>query len=135
MKASTLSTILLAVAILFVGIVVLIKPTDTLTAGGWIGFQSHLQSATTTTVGPQAKTTLFADQTSATCHARVVTTNASAIRISFDEATGFGAAQLNGLKGHTQLASTTVAYDAGIYGCGAMTAWGYASSTITISSF
>jgi hypothetical protein len=110
---------------------------------GWIGMQSHIQTATTTAVGPDTVVTLFADNSPATCHSRVVTTNFSGIWLSFDDldssTTGkvytFGSTSLAHNIGHWQPGSTTVAYDAGLYGCGRMTAYADATNTITISSF
>ena len=80
--------------------------------------------------------TLFSAKTDGSCKARVVTTRgSSAIMLSFGDTTGFGSTTLSGTAGHLQLASTTVVYDSGLYGCGRMTAFGWSSSTVTISEF
>lgn len=38
-----------------------------------------------------------------------------------------------GLYGHLQAASTTVAYDSGLYGCGLMKVYSFATQQITVS--
>lgn len=92
--------------------------------------------ATTTTVGPQGatvvKTQLFA--ANASCKSRVISTVGTAIMISFDDIAGagnVGSTTVSGTIGHVQGASTTVAYDAGLFGCGVWNAWATASTTIT----
>lgn len=100
------------------------------------GLPSRLAVATTTTVGPQYRTQLFASNP--TCAARVVSTVANPIMLIFgDPVNGdLASTTVSALKGHVQAASTTVAYDSGLYGCGAVYAYGYAASTtITTSEF
>lgn len=93
------------------------------------GTATNVVSATSTAVGPDTVVTLFS--VNALCDNRIVTTKDEAIRLSFRTIDGFAATNV---VGHLQAASTTVAYDSGLYGCGAMTAIGLAaSSTITIS--
>jgi len=93
------------------------------------GQAANVVSATSTTVGPDTVVTLF--EINAQCDSRIVTTNQDAINISFRTITGFTP---TALIGHYQAASTTVAYNSGLYGCGKMTAQGLtASSTVTIS--
>jgi hypothetical protein len=130
----TLPTILLAGAIVLLAVVLLYKPLTT-GAAGYLGYATHLQSATTTTVGT-TPVTLFAGETSATCHARVVTTTDRPITISFGETVvGFSSTTLTATVGHYQAGSTTVAYESGIYGCGTFTAYAGASTVVTVSSF
>lgn len=52
-----------------------------------------------------------------TCDARIVTTTTGAVMLSFTDLQGFVPTPI---LGHLQLASTTVVYDSGQYGCGAM---------------
>lgn len=92
--------------------------------------------ATTTTVGPQGagvvKTQIFAANTS--CKSRVISTVGTAIMISFDDipqAGVVGSTTVSGTVGSVQGASTTVAYDAELFGCGVWNAWAVASTTIT----
>src|SRR3990167_3817136 len=68
-------------------------------------------TSSTVTVSTAA-VTAFA---TSTCASRIVTTNAQPIRFEFSDRDGF---VLSTAIGHTQLASTTVAYDASVYGCG-----------------
>lgn len=123
----------LTLAIVLLAGVVMFKPFYQTFAEGWTPV--HIQSATSTSVGIYAPVTLFADEESPTCHNRVVTTNHD-IRLSFDEVAGHGSSTLSGTVGHLQIASTTVAYDSALYGCGQMTAKATtATTTVTISSF
>ncbi len=134
---STIKPLLALVAVLVAvaAYTYFVLPQDSALGGGWYGFQSHIQSATSTTVGIYAPVTLFADQANAECHARVVTTNHD-IRISFDDVTGYSSTTLSATVGHIQLASTTVAYGSGDFGCGFMTARAIqATTTVTVSSF
>lgn len=105
-------------------------------SNGFIGSAAYIQTATTTTVGPQSVVTLFEATTDNPCKSRIVTTNEDAILISFGDVTGFGSTTLAAGVGHYQAGSTTVAYESGIYGCGLMTALGEtASGTVTLTSF
>ena len=81
--------------------------------------------ATTTnpTVGPIAET-IFA---TSSCAARIISTKASALRLSFNGASSTGE------LGHLQLASTTEVYDAGQWGCGRVTAYSFVSQLLYIS--
>lgn len=65
-----------------------------------------------------------------TCAARVITTVASPIMLTFSD---YSAQTPTATFGHLQLASTTVTYDSGQYGCGLFKAFGFVSSAITIS--
>lgn len=87
----------------------------------------HVATSSTVVVGP-GFATLFA--TSSNCTGRAVSTVASPIMLSFT-----GNVIPSGAVGHIQAASTTVFYNNGDYGCGAVTAYGFASSTITITQF
>lgn len=136
MKTLTISVSVLALGILALAAVLLMKPLETATGAGWFGYSSYLQTATTTTVGPQSTVTLFAAKTDGSCKSRVITTNNNAIHLSFGDTTGFGSTTISTGVGHYQAASTTVAYDSGLYGCGLVAARGLtASGTVTISEF
>lgn len=103
------------------------------------GTAANVRIATTTTVGPQGasvvKTQIFAGNTE--CKSRIITTDGtSAIRISFKDiptAGNIGSTTVGATVGHLQLASTTVEYDSGIYGCGTWNAWAWASTTLTLT--
>lgn len=78
-------------------------------------------------VGPSSAVTLFTKASN--CTARIISTGANPIMLSFSSVLT-PAAQV----GHYQAASTTVAYENGVYGCGQMSAYGYAASTsITVT--
>lgn len=104
------------------------------------GTAARMDMSTTTTVGPDVtpRTRIFTSDTD--CKARVITTpGTSAITLAFEEApSGMGnmsSTTLSGAVGHLQAASTTETYDAEIYGCGNWYAYGFASTTITVSEF
>ena len=129
-KSISLSLIL---GLVLVAVAYLYSPVLHTSAAGWL--PAHIQTATTTTVGPDIIVTVFADQTQPTCKSRVISTTDSAIMVSFDDVTGFGSTTISGTAGHWQAGSTTVAYDSALYGCGLVSAFGYSSTTITVSSF
>jgi len=80
-------------------------------------------------VGIYTASTLFASST--TCTSRVISTNQGAINLSFDP--NFTP---TATAGYAQPASTTVAYDSGIYGCGITKAYAIiATSTVTYGEF
>src|SRR3990167_6920253 len=128
---------LIGLAVLIMG-VFLYSPTLNVQGASFTGTVSRLDSATTTSVGPQAvlATRIFTANTD--CDARVITTTGANIFISFGEPITPGnissSTLANGV-GHLQATSTTVVYDSGLYGCGQWHAWGPASSTITVSEF
>jgi len=133
MTKSLKITSILAIAVLVVGFFYFNQPVSNVESAGYI--PSHIQSATTTTVGPDTIVTIFDDQVSATCNSRVISTTDSAIMISFGDVSGFGSTTVSATAGHWQPASTTVAYDSALYGCGLYSAYGYSSTTLTVSSF
>lgn len=97
------------------------------------GLPASQAVATTTQVGPQAKVTLFSANGS--CTARVVSTRGTDIFLVFADPTNgnLSSTTLAFGAGFYQAASTTVAYDGGLYGCGRMIGYALASTTITIS--
>ena len=85
-------------------------------------------------VGPDYNTLLYASNDR--CSSRVVSTRGQAVMLNFatTSAQATSTSYLSSVKGLWQGASTTVAYDSGVYGCGAFAAYGVvASTTITIS--
>lgn len=95
------------------------------------GTPSTQRTATTTEVGPQQTKTLFA--ANAFCASRIIRTQGEPVYISFADPTNGDVASttLAWNVGFFQAASTTVAYDSGLYGCGRMTVKALASTTIT----
>lgn len=94
------------------------------------GAPSGLPSTIATTSNPTVGTTAVLVFATSTCASRVVTTVASPVMITFSDAQG---KIPTALFGHLQPASTTVAYDSGQYGCGAVRMYGFTSSAITVS--
>lgn len=92
---------------------------------------SGLQATVATSSNPVVNTTASLVVASSTCAARIIsTTGTSGIMISFAD-TSAGAP--NGLYGHYQAASSTVAYNSGLYGCGAVRIYSYATQSISVS--
>lgn len=65
------------------------------------------------------------------CSARIISTSASPIMITFGDVAGNGGP--TGSFGHIQAASTTVIYDSGQVGCGALRIYSFTSQVITVS--
>lgn len=93
------------------------------------GLQATVASTTAETVLAASAVTIAA---TSSCSSRVVSTGAQAIVMTFSDYAG-QSPTLAGF-GFYQPASTTVAYDSGLYGCGLMKAisGGGANSTITV---
>lgn len=102
--------------------------TKLATAGAPSGLQTTVATSTAYSVSTSAST-LFA--TSTACSSRIITTTSQPIMLVFSDRAG----QVpTGTFGHLQSASTTVAYDSGIYGCNAYKAYGYGgSSNLTLT--
>lgn len=87
--------------------------------------------ATIATTSPMAVTTTPSlVMATSSCSARIITTTASPIMIGFSDIQGF---LPSGTQGHLQAASSTVAYDSGQYGCGAVRVYSFVAGQITIS--
>jgi len=131
----------LALAIVLLAGVLLFKPINQALGEAFTGTSAYLQIATTTVVGPQdaAFDTVFTQNDS--CKSRVIsTTGASAIMLNFgdpgtDRLNNVSSTTVSGSVGHWQGASTTVVYDSGLFGCGRVSAYSYATQTITVSEF
>lgn len=96
------------------------------------GLPATLHIATTTAIGPQENIEIFSEYKP--CSSRVISVlGDSGVMLTFGEPTNgdVSSATLSGIIGHYQAASTTVAYDGGIYGCGEWNAYAFASTTIT----
>ena len=105
-------------------------------AGAPSGLPTSMATSSTVAMGQATVSTLFA--TSTYCTSRVIGTVADAIIIQFSPGIGgvYGTSSLQNGFGYVQAASTTVAYDAGLYGCGAWIARGNTgSTTLNISEF
>jgi hypothetical protein len=132
------SVLLAAIAIYFV-----FAQTNSAVGESFTGTVSQMDSATTTTVGPQGfdggnAVVIFTKNSD--CDARVITTpGTSAIMLSFDDfkktANDISSSTLSATVGHLQAASTTVVYDSGQYGCGKVSAYAWATTSLTVSEF
>ena len=135
-KSLALPLTLLALGVLVLAGVLLFKPIDTALGGAFTGQAAFLQTATTTTVGPSAaRITVFPASSDNSCKSRIITTNYAGIWLTFGDTTGFSSTTITNGVGHWQAASTTVAYDGEIFGCGRVTGYAIASTSITTSAF
>lgn len=82
-----------------------------------------------TTSNPTVTTSASLVFATSTCAARTISTVASPIMITFTDAQGKVPTATFGVL---QAASTTVAYDASQYGCGAVRIYSFVSSAITV---
>ena len=87
-----------------------------------VGVATSSNPTLTTTAG-----ILFA---TSTCSARIVTTVASPIMLTFSDFIG---QTPTALFGHLQAASTTIVYDAEKYGCGSFKAYSFTTATVTVT--
>jgi hypothetical protein len=90
------------------------------------GLPATVATSSNPTIGTSG-VVLFA---TSTCAARIITTVASPIMLTFSDYAG---QTPTALVGHLQAASTTVVYDSGQYGCGLFKAYGFVSSAITVT--
>lgn len=125
-----------ALALLISGVAALTVQDLTLGSAGEV--PAALSVATTTAVGPQEVIEIFG--ASANCSSRIISTTdgtGAAIQVLFgDGVTGdLQNSDVDEVTGHLQAASTTVVYDAGLYGCGTWGVYGAASSTLLLTEF
>lgn len=98
-----------------------------------IGSAGNIEATMATSSVYQVSTTAATVFATSTCSSRVISTVAKPIMIVFGGQQG---QTPTGIFGHLQSASTTVNYDAGVYGCNAWKIYGFdAASTITVSEF
>ena len=91
------------------------------------GIIAQFYSASVIPVGPQAPTVIAPRLSD--CTNRVVSTASTTLMVTF------GTLTPSALVGAYQAASTSVAYENGTYGCGAITVWANSSSTVTVTTF
>ena len=89
------------------------------------GLPATVATTSQTTLSTTALT-LFA---TSTCAARIITTSAQPIMLTFSDVQG---SVPTGSFGTIQSASTTVVYDSGQFGCGAIKGYSFASQVITL---
>lgn len=89
------------------------------------GAPAWVASSTAPTVPVNVATTIIA---TSSCSARIISTGQTTAMLTFaDDFTPTGS------FGVWQAASTTVAYDSGLYGCGEVKAWTNATGVITVT--
>ena len=91
------------------------------------GLGATVSSSTQETVGTTAG--IVAATSTYTCAARIISTQNSPIMLQFSQ---FQGGAPTGGAGLWQAASTTVAYDSGLYGCNAISAYSYATQNIQV---
>ena len=92
------------------------------------GLEATVATTSQLNIGAGGVITLLA---TSTCTSRVVTTSGSAVMLTMTDRLG---QTPDGDFGHLQLASTTIAYDSGLYGCGLIKAYSFGAQVITFSS-
>ena len=129
-----LQAILMGLTAILASLVVLLavkQLPEPVLSGAPPGLSSSLSTSSSVAVGTSSVVTLFApaaNTTAQSCTARVISTVGQPIMLSF------GSTTPTATEGHMQTASTTVAYDSEIYGCGYIRAFGYAQNVTTPSS-
>jgi hypothetical protein len=117
----------LALVALFVIASFLLLGSASVSASAPSGLPATIATSSNPTVTTSAAL-VFA--TSTACASRVITTYASPVMITFTDRIG---QTPTGTFGHLQPASSTVAYDSGLYGCGAVKIYSFATQAITVS--
>lgn len=90
---------------------------------------TNLPATVATTSNPTVNTTASLVFATSSCVARVISTTASPIMMTFTDAQGKVPTATFGVL---QPASTTVSYDASQYGCGAVRIYSFVSGAITV---
>lgn len=129
MEKIKLSEILLAVGVLSLGaamLLIVFLGAPSAKGAAPSGLPASIASSSLQTVTTSARL-LFATSTS--CAARIITTKGTAINLTFSDKTGI---RPGATAGAVQAASTTVAYDGGLYGCDAVYAYSYASQVLDV---
>lgn len=91
------------------------------------GIAASIATSSNPTIAAVTSTLLFS---TSTCATRVITTYASPVMLTFSDNQGLTP---SGIFGHLQPASTTVAYDATQYGCGAVKVFSFVAQLLTVS--
>ncbi len=89
-----------------------------------------LPATIATSSNPTVGTTALIIIATSSCAARIITTSASPVMLTFSD---YANQTPTGSFGHLQAASTTVVYDGGQYGCGLVKAYSFTTQVITVS--
>lgn len=103
-----------------------IKTSSTL--GSTLAVQSRVATSSFQTATVNTARILFATSTS--CSSRIISTQGTEIKLTFSDYSG---QRPTGVNGHSQLASTTVAYDSELYGCDAVWVYPFGTNTLTLT--
>lgn len=118
--------------VLYVAVAVLAACALYLLTGNAISVKAKagdLPATVATTSNPTVNTTASLVFATSTCGARIISTTASPIMITFSDNQG---SVPTGTFGMLQAASTTVNYDNGQYGCAAVRVYSFVSGPITV---
>ena len=125
----------------FIALAVLLMYTTSQKALGSapIGLATSFSTTTPVLVGPNWAQ-IFYNSSVPNCSSRVITTSLYPIRLAFGttaSSTATSTINISSSIGILQPASTTVAYDGGIYGCGFIGVQGLdvGTSTVTLTTF
>jgi hypothetical protein len=135
MKSHTISIAFLGIALLILAGAFIFKPVG-VDGAAFTGQPAFLQIATSTIMQSGVAKTIATS--TAQCNSRIITVGgASSLMLVFGDTSNgdLSSTTLTGTVGHWQAASTTVAYDSGLYGCGRVSARSYADVPVTISQF
>lgn len=114
---------------LMAGLIVSFTNFSPLLASAPSGLPANVATTSALTIGVATGSTV-AMATSTNCAARIITTAQEAITVTFSDYAGDVP---TGTFGHLQNASTTVAYDGGIYGCNAIKIFGFGTQLVTVT--
>lgn len=122
------SILYLAAIVLFFSVAYLLSGSPFLVRGA---DATQIPATVATSSNPTVGTTAVTLFATSTCAARVITTYANPIMLTFGD---YANQTPTATYGHLQSASTTVTYDAGQYGCGLFKVYGYTANTaITVT--
>ena len=140
MKENTLyrAGIFVGICVLMAATLISLMGTKTATAMAPYGIPATVGTSSTMTIGPStAYNSKLGDymgsttnETAFLCGSRIVSTTGGAIMMAY---ASLASTTLSGSVGNYQAASTTVAYDSGLYGCGYWTFYAYATTTIVVT--
>lgn len=120
--------LILAGLIFVTALLIMLNGAYKVSASAPSGLQGTVATSSVSGVGTTVVTLIAT--TTGSCSARIISTKTSAIMLTFSDYAGQAP---TGTFGHVQPASTTVAYDSGLYGCGLVKAFGFAADTVTIT--
>lgn len=127
MTLTTKHVVSITIALVTVLCILFINQVQLVGASAPPGIPAFVATTSQMTVNTTASRVLA---TTTACSSRIISTVASPITISFSDRNGFVP---SGLVGHVQAASTTVAYDSGLYGCDAMRIYSFSATDITVT--